>query len=33
MNNGISVMGGNRLDEEHYDDEDMTVMGWDVRMK
>ena len=29
----IGVMGGNGLGGEHYDDEDMTVMGWDVRMK
>ena len=31
---GIGDMGGNGLDGEHDDTgENMTVMGWDVRMK
>ena len=29
----IGVMGGNGLGGEHFDDGDMRVMGWDVRMK
>ena len=33
VDNGIGAMGGNGLGGEHDDDEDMTAMGWDVRVR